>query len=256
MYKQYNIWSPAFNELSGGVRVLYGLKSWLETKGQTVEINGESDENKIAIYPEIVNYNPLKSKNVVRYILQKAGLMTTHGVPGPTTFEGEKVFVFSELYNTVGADEDHKMFLPILNTTLFKDQKKQRKGACVYIRRIPRTPIIDYPGPVLTKEIIKDQQGLSDYLNSIEIMHFYGPTSAMHDIARLSGCRVVIHPAEDKFKQTKEDFAKYELCQDFNGISWEEDDGKKLDTERFTGLYFDLRKRMWDKIDNFINLTQ
>lgn len=254
MVKSYNIWSPPFESLSGGIRVLYGLRSWLETRGQMVEINGPTRANQVTIYPEIVNDNPLKSNNIVRYILQKPGLMTTHGTPGPTTFPGEKVFVFSELYNTVGVDQDHIMFLPVLNLHLFKDQKKPRKGGCIYIRRHPRTIITDYP--VLTEGMITDQQGLADYLNTIEIMHFYGPTSAMHDIARLCGCRVIIHPAEDKFKQTKEEFSKYELYQDFNGISWEKDNEKKIDTERFTGLYFDLRKRMWDKIDNFINLTQ
>jgi len=254
LYKSYNIWSPEFNELSGGIRVLYGLKAWLEIKGQSVEMNGVPGINKISIYPEVVFHSPFGTNNVVRYILQKPGLMTTHGVPGPTTFEGEKVFVFSELYNTVGVDEDHKMFLPILNTTLFKDKKKPRSGACVYIRRKPRGPIIDYP--ILTKEFIEDQQALSDYLNSIEIMHFYGPTSAMHDIARLCGCRVVIHPAEDKFKQSKEEFAKYELCQDFNGISWGKDEGKKLDSDAFRQCYIDLRKLMDEKITNFIEMTQ
>ena len=255
--KLYNIWSPPFQELSGGIRVLYGLKAWLETHGQIVEINGKPDKNKIAIYPEIVVGNPFKSDNIVRYILQKPGLMTTRGIPGPTTFPGEKVFVFSELYNTVGVDKNHIMFLPILNLQLFKDKKQPRKGKCLFMRRKGNIPTQEWSTLFeITDKLIKDQQALADYLNTVEVMYSYGPIGAMNDLARLCGCRVVLIPSEDKFKQTKEEIAKYELCQDFNGISWEKDDGKKLNSDAFRHLYINLRLFMNYKIINFIELTQ
>lgn len=254
MDKSYNIWSPPFEQLSGGIRVLYHLRSWLETRGQIVEINGPTRKNQITIYPEIVNGNPLEGDNIVRYVLQKPGLMTTHGVPGPTSFPGEKVFVFSEIYNTVGADKDHIMFLPVLNLHLFKDKKRPRKGGCVVIRRKTQKPIIDYP--VITNDFIKDQRALADYLNTVEVMYFYGGSSAMHDIARLCGCRVVIIPAEDKFKISKEDFTKYELCQNFNGISWGKDEKKILDSDSFRNHYINLIKLFHKKINNFIDITQ
>ena len=250
---RYNIWSPKFDPLSGGIRVLYGLRSWLETKGQTVDINGPINGNFIAIYPEILRVNPFKATNIVRYVLQKPGLMTTFGQPGPTSFPDEKVFVFSRLYDTIGVDEDHIMFLPILNLHLFKDQKKQRKGKCVYVRRPSGEPVVD---GFLVNNIINDQVALADYLNTVEVMYGYGPATAMYDIARLCGCRVVIMPTEDKFKQTREEFAKYELCQDFNGISWGADEGKKLDSDSFRECYINLRKLFDKKIDTFIELTQ
>jgi hypothetical protein len=253
--RPYTIYSPEYNLTSGGVRVLYGLRSWLEIKGQEVYMN-EQKKGAIAVYPEIIHGNPLNGEKVVRYILQKPGLMTMGGKGGPTTFN-EQAFVFSEMYNTIGADKDHIMFLPIINTELFKDKKQPRKGSCLFMRRKIGIPVKEFSNiPELTDELIKDQQALADYLNTVEVMHAYGPLSAMWDISRLSGCRVIIHPSEDKFKQTKEDIAKYELCQNFNGLSWEKDDGKKLDSDAFRKLYLDLRKQMNNKIDFFIKETQ
>lgn len=248
--RPYNIWSPKYDVTSGGIRVLHGLRSWLEIKGQEVYMN-EEKKGAIAIYPEIVNGNPLNGEKVVRYVLQKPGLMTMGGKGGPTSF-AEQAFVFSEFYNTIGVDKDHIMFLPILNTELFKDKKQPRKGLCVYKRRATPNTI---DGFVLSDELIKDQQKLADYFNTVEVVYAYGPLSAMWDIARLCGCRVIINPSNDKFKQTKEETSKYELCQNFNGLSWIEDDGK-FDSDSFRELYLDLRKQMDTKIDFFIKESQ
>jgi O-antigen biosynthesis protein len=249
--KPYNIFSPPYDLISGGIRVLHGLRSWLETRGQEVYMNGQGG---ITVYPEIVHGNPLNGDKIVRYVLQKPGLMTTKGVPGPTSYDPtDRVFVFSQLYNTLGVDEKHLMFLPILNTNLFKDYKRIRKGKCVFLRRPANNPV---EGFILTQEFCRNQNQLADYLNSVEVMYVYGPVSAMWDLARLCGCRLVILPSQDRFKQTKDQVMTYELCQNFNGLSWGFDEGKLLDSNSFRELYLGLRKKMEDKIDYFIEETQ
>lgn len=253
MLKSYNIWSPPFDPLSGGIRVLYGLKAWLETRGQIVYINGSPKEDFIAIYPEIVNGNPFNAKHVVRYILQKPGLMTIKGIPGPKNYPStDHIFVYSRFFDIFNVNHDHILFLPILNTHLFRDFKRPRNGKAYFLRR---KPAVSPDGFILPQSLINDQEKLAGFLNTIEVLYVYGQT-VMYEIARLCGCRVVIIPSDDKFIMTKEEFKKWELCQDFNGISWGKDEGIKLDSDAFRMLYLDMVQSMNQKIINFTEITQ
>jgi len=252
MRKYYSIFCPPYSITSGGIRVMHGLKSWLAIKGEVVMENVKFKDDFIAVYPEIVNGNPFNAQTVVRYILQKPGMMTSGGTPGPTVFDKtDKIFVFSKLYNTMGVDEDHLMFLPIINLNLFKDQKRRRSGKCLFIGK--GNPNITVPGTfIVDRPFAEDQEKLADYLNTVEVMFGYDPVSAMYDIARLCGCRVVVLSSW----WTKEEFADYELCQDFNGLSWGKDEGNKVDSGSFREHYIKLVKLMSQKIDFFINESQ
>ena len=126
---QLFIASPLFNEGSDGVKVLHylchsfnkiGIKSSLvfmdprdpsnnsfiaaiENQGiyqkyltPVVKSLNEIDlENDVIIYPEIVQGNPLKGKNIVRYFLNKNGFITNIPVknnPGEFVLSYQKIF--------------------------------------------------------------------------------------------------------------------------------------------------------------------
>lgn len=262
-YKPYSLMSPPFSPTSGGIRVMWGLYGWLLAKGQIAYMNAQYDNpDFIAIYPEIYWGNQAGANTVVRYILNKPGVMGTSlqsGVftPGPTSFPSEdQIFVFSKLYDTFGVDDDYLMFLPILNLHLFKDQKRKRKNRCVFVGKGKDIPLKETEGlKRITRELAMDQGGLADYLNTCEIMYSFENPSAMVEIARLCGCRVVFIPKGAMIKYSKKELEeKYE--PGMMGISWGLKDEQKLDVGAFREHYIDLRKTFEKKLDRFIGLTQ
>ena len=251
-YKPYAIITPEYQITSGGIRVMYALQSWLETRGQIAFVNQYPSSDFIAVYPEIARGNPVNAKHVVRYILNTPGLMTTNGKPGPTEFPPEdKIYVFSQLYNTMGVDDGHILFLPVLNTHLFRDQGKKRKHNCKLIGKGKDLHFKETEGLyTLTRDFANDQGALADYLNECEVMYSYDNNSAMFEVARLCGCRVVIIPS----MYSKEEFAKYE--PGMNGISYGVEENVPLDVDKFRHHYFRMRKEFAIKLDLFIEETQ
>lgn len=257
-YKPYTIMAPPFEVLSGGIRVLYGLYGWLLAKGQIVYLNAKYDNpDFVAIYPEILWGNEAGANTVVRYILNKPGVMSSHGNPGPTEFPPtDLIYGFTKLYDTFNLDDDHIMFLPILNTSLFKDQKRKRTKNCVFVGKgvdldIPETKGLER----ISRAMALDQGGLADFLNKCEIMYTFENPTAMNELARLCGCRVVFVPKRAIIKYTKEEIEeKYEPGT--NGISWGTEEEKKLDVGAFRQHYIGLIKTFEKKLDKFIFSTQ
>ena len=251
MYKPYSIFTPNFEVTSGGIRVMYGLYGHLLAKGQIVFLNAIYDDIPyIAIYPEIAQGNPLKGTTVVRYILNKPGTMASMGIPGPTSFEPDDIiYVFSRLF--MGVDENYYMFLPILNLHIFKDQKKKRNKKAVFYGK-GQPPYELHPQGCITidRELAQDQQNLADLLNQCEVLYCYDPVTAMLELARLCGVRIVLFPST----YSLDEFKKYE--PGMNGINWSEDQGIKLDVEAFREHYISLIKEFDHKLDLFLDATQ
>lgn len=228
---------------------MYGLYGWLLAKGQVAFLNQRIDGECVAIYPEIVRDNPLEGTKVVRYLLNKPGAMALYGVQGPLDYPEDDLQVsFSKLY----ADTQLTMFLPILDLHTFKvTNKGKREGKCVLVGKGQITQIPEIEGlPIINRDFAFNQQELADYLNECEVMYSYDPNSAMFEIARLCGCRVVIIPS----KYTKEEFAKYE--PGMNGVSWGTQERVLLDVDEFRDHYFGLIKTFETNLDKFIELTQ
>jgi len=257
-YKPYSVRTPAFDPLSGGIRVMYGLYGWLLAKGQIVFMNGKYDNpDFVAIYPEIFHGNDTGANTVVRYILNKPGVMSSYGQPGPTSFPPEdKIYVFSKIYDTFGVDNDHIMFLPILNLNLFKAKKGKRKNRCVFVGKGMDFPLKETKGLIrITRDMALEQASLAGYLNTCEIMYSFENPTAMNEIARLCGCRVVFIP-----KGAMTDYTKKELEEKYepgmNGISWGLEDEQKLDVKAFREHYIGLKEIFSKKLDRFIDETQ
>lgn len=260
--KPYSLCTPAFDPLSGGIRVMYGLYGWLLAKGQIVHLNAKyEDRNFIGIYPEIYHGNPTGANIVARYILNKPGVMASHGTPGPTVYEKtDRIFVFSKIFDTFGVDDDHLMFLPILNLHLFKDRGRVRNKKCVFFGKYSKASKMSvhfaHPNDCINLDHIlldanSDQGKLADFLNDCQVMYGYDSVSAMYEVARLCGCRVVIIPDGS---YTKKEFGQYE--PGMNGISWDVKEDVPLDGVKFRNHYISMVKLFDRKLDKFISLTQ
>lgn len=234
---------------------MYGLYGWLLAKGQVAHLNAEMDLPFIGVYPEIYHGNHAQAQTVVRYILNKPGFMQTGGKAGPTEFQpSDKIYVFSKIYDTFNSFEDKIMFLPILNLNLFKDQKRKRTKRCVYVGKG-----VDIDTPE-TKDLVRidskislDQAGLADFLNECEIMYSYENPTAMVEIARLCGCKVVFFPEGSLTTYTKDELTNlYEPGMD--GVGW--DEPIDFNPEKFREHYKNLIKEFSLKLDKFIDDTQ
>jgi len=257
--KQYVITSPPWETTSGGVRVLFGLYGHLLARGQVAFMNQKLPNVKaVAIYPEIQQGNPVEAETVVRYILNTPGrvpaLMSDGSlVPGPTEFpETDLLYYFSRLYAPEGTPDENILFLPILDLHLFKDQKKKRTKKAYMIGKGMNYPLkLSHPTDAIEIDRVfaQDQQALADFLNECEVFYCYDPNTAMTEIARLCGVRVVMfNPL-----YTKEEFSKYE--PGMMGISWGQDEGVKLNTIDFRMHYADLKNEFDRQLDRFIQIV-
>jgi hypothetical protein len=266
MYKPYVIISPPWETTSGGVRVMFGLYGWLLAKGQVAFMNeqpvdkyGAPLKDIVVIYPEIQAGNPLNANTVVRYILNKPGevpAVYSDGTvkSGPTEFDPtDNLIYFSRLY---GGDDKNTMFLPICNLHLFRDQgKKRTKTSFMLGKGIKEPGILSkqcHPKDAIeiTREFAQDQQALADLLNECQVLYNYDPVSAITEIARLCGTRVIQIPT----KYTKEEFSVYE--PGLNGISWATEENEPLNVEAFREHYKEMTKTFEKRLEDFINETQ
>jgi hypothetical protein len=259
MSKPYTVWTPNFVPWSGGIRVLHGLVEALRKKDQEVLVNAIiKDSDSIAVYPELANGNPLQGSTVVRWILSWPGFIS--GSQGEFD-KTDKIFIFSKIYNTLGVDDNHTMFLPAIDINIFhKTNFGKRTKKCKYISKGIDQHLPELEGvEELHKEMAVDQQALADYLNECEVLYSYDPASAIFECARLCGCRVVIIPNKGYQhspygKMTKEEFSQYE--PGMNGISWGLKENNPLDADKFMEHYIDMMMEFDRKLNFFIEDTQ
>lgn len=235
---------------------MYGMRSWLETKGQIALMNTRYDIPFVGIYPEITNGNPMEADTVVRYILQTPGVMASYGVPSPTTqeyktnpiYKDDKFYVFSKIYDTFGVAKNHILFLPIINLHLFKNKKWNRTNTCYLIGKGTNKQQHPKGSIELSRQFSQDQQALADVLNSCHTLYGYDHMSAMYDIARLTGCAVKYYGDGDK-----EDLKDYE--PGLEGISFNGEESK-VDSDAFMDRYLGLIDTFSERLDEFIEATQ
>lgn len=254
MARPYCIASPEFQVTSGGIRVMWGLFGYLLAKGQVVYMNRYPNGDTIAIYPEIYHGNPMNGKTVVRYILNVPGVMgrgtlgTNTFRPGPLTFDPtDKLYYFSKLFGYT--DENHYMFLPIINLHLFKDKRKKRTKTCYLIGKGVNRRSHPEGSIELTRQLAEDQEALADLLNECKTLYCYDKLSAMMEVARLCGCSVRYYG-----DYSEEELEKYE--PGMYGITIGDSTQTKFNSDVFRFGYEKLVEEFEDKLDNFIDETQ
>lgn len=255
-YIPYSICTPDFNPLSGGIRVMWGLFGHLLARGQLAATNVRWHDRFTAIYPEITHGNPLGGHKVIRYILNKPGFIASYGVPGPTQFDpSDEIYVFSKIYDTFGVDDDHLLFLPILNMQVFKYQKRVRNKTAYFVGKGRNLRLHPEDAIQIDHRVSIDQQVLANTLNACHTFYTYENPTAMVEIARLCGCRVVFFPQGASTSYTQEQLTEdYEPGMD--GVSFEKDEDKELDIPLFRAKYANLMDVFNKKLTRFIDHTQ
>jgi len=145
----------------------------------------------IAVYPEVVSGNPWGAPRVVRWVLNNPGRLG-----GDKTYDpSESVWVFGEMINDPGVPPERILRLPTIELDLYTDRHEPRSGALYYVGKGQKTRDLD--AVELTDDMKRDGRNLADLLNRAEVLYTYDMATAMIDIARLCGCRVIIVPSGD-----------------------------------------------------------
>lgn len=142
MKREYIIWTPPYCG-SAGVRALHKLAVTLRDHGQRVGlwswgkrqpgfdyvecVTPEMRENDIVVYPEVVTGNPLRIRNVVRWVLYFPG---KNG--GETQYHpSEKIFTWLRCYYP----NVPRLLPDILDRRLFFDAGLPRTQDCVFVHK-------------------------------------------------------------------------------------------------------------------------
>jgi hypothetical protein len=205
-------------------------------------------ENCIVIYPEGIKYNPLNSKNVIRWIL---------GPPREediiTYSKDDMIFWYMDYYylDHVGQKEN-QLFIPEFHEDIFFNQNKERMGSSYCIRKCkdPRfihpedSIFIPYHGAGNLVE-------LANLFNQTEKFYCYDNYTFLSVQAAMCGCISIVIPDGTK---TKEEWLNGSKLNKY-GIAIGEDDIPRA-LETLPLLYQEIENinlEMHEQINIFIN---
>ena len=267
-YNKYLIWAPPYRRTSAGNTVLHKLCHLLNEKGLTAYITGKPNpewnekfadtqkikelvsEDAIVVYPEIITGNPFFARFVVRYVLNKPGLL------GGTKRYNKRELLFA-YYCMLGKNlgrEFEVLEIPYFDWGLFNDDSNYKRAGIVFCAgKGGRTPRIreTESATEITRKYPPTHEGLAELFKKSELFYSYDNFTGLTIEARLCGCPVVIIPDRN--------YSKEEILADGNdiGLSYGLDDidHAKNTVYQFGEMYKERIKRNF-KIDNFINITQ
>jgi hypothetical protein len=157
------------------------------------------------------------------------------------------------MFNSFNLPEERIMFLPIIDTKIYKDLGKERDKTLFYVGKGWKS-LADW-SPTVGATEINNQTGLNPYnlaslLQTAKVLYCYDNITAMTELARLCGCPVVLMPNGE---YTEEQYQQHEMGMD--GLGW----GKvpePFNSQKFMERYKSLKDLFYVKLDHFIAVTQ
>lgn len=168
----------------------YRLDPQLDTP---VARRSDIDDRTVVIYPEITLGNPLRAKNVVRWLLYKPGLRHPYEFT-----EGEMFFRVFEKADipelTGGAPE---LFLWKTNHSYTNEGRPDRRGVCYILRKgsyKPRIPETEAPDAIQIDGLGHEE--INELFNRCEVFYSYDEATMYSQFAAICGCLSVVIPGE------------------------------------------------------------
>lgn len=277
----YYIASPDYAENSAGIMALHHLCHALNISGFEAYIYGATKtspnlrtplldantqaqhKNKgkspIAVYPEIITGNPLGVKTVVRFMLNKEGVIRGNKIEAA---DSDIFFYYSEYFTPENEETSNILTVPVINSKIIKPNNRvKNKKPFLYLNRIPESDIdlkqfqgnieiLSNKRPIPLDQLTKKLQTASA-LYSFEF-------SGTCIIAMLCGCPVVTlnHPKYEKYGFTEQNlaafaYAGYTRSNTESGIS---EAKKNLPLVR--KHVQNIEKSFWKKLEYFTQITQ
>lgn len=182
-----------------------------------VATRGDLGQDSIVVYPEIVSGNPLRAKNVVRWLLYKPGALQ-----GPIKYGADEMFFtaspFADDIGLTGGAQS--LFLWSINSSYCDLGKHNRSGSCYMMRKGHERPIVH------DLEASRRVDGLSHgelalIFNECETFYCYDDATMYSHYAAICGCLSIVIPWRyDSRKDWVRDrpIARYGIAYGFDDI--------------------------------------
>jgi len=208
----------------------------------------------IAIYPETIPGNPLEARCVVRWVLNRPGLLGGDEVYD----DSELVYYYSEAFlpyvqNRIAG----KLYMPTIDEQIFycdDNDLSRRSLECFYIGKsqwqdglIDRDRVFE-----ITRETPAKRE-LGKLFRASRVLYCFDNSTILIYEALLCGCPVVVIPDGT---QSKADYAQLELGID--GIAWglEEASDKPVDVEGLRARYRKVEEQFEQQLVAMIEHSQ
>ncbi len=277
--RPYYIDAPAYRRTSAGIRVLHLLCHALNSIGEEayvyptethpalntplvtpelIERHKAAGREPIVVYPEVVPGNPRKAASVVRYVLNRAGLLGGDSVHAET----ELIFGFGLNALPEGADPQNILFLPPIDTAIFNNRDNpddhQRSGALLYPGRhqaaLSQYPKLAAEATLITYSWPESHEALASLLRRSEVVYCFESTAIAAEAA-LCGCPAVILPSPF-FNGVA--LSEAEIGR--NGIALNDSPEEVAFARSSVGKMWDAYQaaeaRFWSQLDHFVATTQ
>lgn len=237
--KPYWVAAPPYTHASSGVRVLYKLMDGLLERGHKISL----DPDSIVIYPDVTRGNPLRAKNVVRYLLAPAGKYGG-SVNFPRT---DMVWGYSRSLS------ENVLHIPVSDPDIFYPpsvENAPRQNECFYSHKYELHGNKIKPEYAYQHRLEGSLSEIADRLRKSTRCYIYELSSVIHEAA-LCGCPVTLMRTL-YFNHYDSDTGLV-----LGDITWS--DGEKIcgTTLGDTHNIYKWSEREYQKqLDNFIHKTQ
>lgn len=208
------------------------------------------DRGFTAIYPETIPGNPLAAASVIRWVLNRPGLLGGDAIYS----DDEHVFYYSEVFRPYIQNRiAGKLYLPTIDESIFfaDENRSARRGLeCFYVgKSVWRDGVINRDR---TFEITRDfpaKAELGKLFRAARVLYCFDNSTILTYEALLCGCPVVVIPDGT---QSRQDYENLELGMD--GIAWgiEEYRGEPVDVPglraRYAQVKRDFRQQLWQLV--------
>lgn len=271
--KGYVITAPDYVSNSAGVKCLYLLCHDLNRLGYPAYITQSSfapaelntpiisldDARRLvstdrysALYPETVTGNPLGAVKVIRWVLNRPGLLAGEEVYD----DNEKVFYYSDVYlGYIKNEVVGKLYMPTIDESIFFDDgKNERCLECYYLGKSQWKDGFFNRNTVF--EITRSsppQRELGKLFRRSKVLYNFDNSTIVTYEAIMCGCPVVVIPDGT---QTWEDYRKLELGTD--GIAWgiENFTQARANASLLKERYERVKQEYGRQLEQLIKLTQ
>jgi hypothetical protein len=206
-----------------------------------------------AIYPETIRGNPLEARTVVRWVLNRPGLLGGDEIYD----EAEHVYCYTGVYRPYIRNRiQGKLYLPTIDEKLFycdDANLSKRSLECCYIGKSRwQDGIVERRGLV---EITRDyprKSELGKLFRAARVLYCFDNSSIITYEALLCGCPVVIIPDGT---QSKADYERSELGLD--GIAWGKDEfsSAPVDVVALRKKLHDIKRQFSAQLSDIVQAT-
>jgi hypothetical protein len=202
--KKYLLYHPTTARHNGS-KALYALHDALRQKGyeaffvrrnaelvpgcRYIDLDAIADETRrhdIAVYPEVVDGNPWRFQNVVRYVLYFPGQLNT----GEKVFHpGEKIFTWNKNYY-----DAPQLGFELIDSTLFFDEHLPKLQDCYFVHKRGKwREVKEIEGLVeINMNWPSDRNELAYLLKTTGTLYSFDPNSQLNAEAARCGAKVKI----------------------------------------------------------------